>query len=297
MLVLGSAFPDQLPDFIAYQLLIVKHSVKFDYLGVFQFGRLASGSNFILHRALWQYASHLARICICHSPPQKKGQIPDIATWVQVYNTYMFVLGSAFPDQLPNFIAYQLLIVKHSVKFDYPSWLRYEVDFRQWAVATGFHSWSWMHPQFYAFAYTAQGRATTWCPICHTEGGSHTYDCPKFSPSPHLALPQPAPLLRQTFRPSMQFQAPNSGPQHFSDIRPPPPKRQNPEHCILFNKNNGNCPHGERCVKIHMCAFCKTKGHPVTQCPSKLNLHNCFAMHCTDLIIIYRDIVVHLILY
>ena len=200
---------------------------------------------------------------------RKKRQIPDIATWVQVYSTYMLVLGSAFPDQLPDFIAYQLLIVKHSVKFDYPSWLRYKVDFRQWAAATGFHSWSWIHPQFYAFAYTAQGRATTWCPICHTEGGSHTYDCPKFSPSPHLALPQPAPLLRQTFRPSMQFQAPNSGPQCFSDTRPPPPKRQNPEHCMLFNKNNGNCPYGEHCVKIHTCAFCKTKGHLVTQCPSK----------------------------
>lgn len=77
----------------------------------------------------------------------------------------MLVLGSAFPDQLPELIAYQLLIVKHSVKFDYPSWLRYNVDFRQWAASTGFHSWSQIHPQFYAFAFTAQGRATTCAPF------------------------------------------------------------------------------------------------------------------------------------
>ena len=89
----------------------------------------------------------------------------------------MLVLGSAFPNQLSKLIAYQLLIVKNSIKFEYPFWLRYDIDFRQWAVST----WSQIHPQFYAFAFTAQGKATDWCPICHTDGGNHTYDCPKFS--------------------------------------------------------------------------------------------------------------------
>ena len=66
---------------------------------------------------------------------RKRRQIPDIATWIQVYSIYMLVLGSAYPDQLPELIAYQLLIVQHSIKFEYPSWLRYDVDFRQWAAS------------------------------------------------------------------------------------------------------------------------------------------------------------------
>ena len=45
---------------------------------------------------------------------RKRRQIADIATWVQVYSTYMLVLASTFPDQLPELIAYQLLIVQHS---------------------------------------------------------------------------------------------------------------------------------------------------------------------------------------
>ena len=52
----------------------------------------------------------------------------------------MLVLGAAFPDQLPQLIAYQLLIVKHSIKFEYPSWLWYDIDFRQWAASNGYHT-------------------------------------------------------------------------------------------------------------------------------------------------------------
>ena len=164
----------------------------------------------------------------------------------------MLVLGSTFPDQLPELIAYQLLIVKHSIKFEYPSWLRYDVDFRQWAASNGFHAWSQIHPQFYAFAFTAQGKATDWCPICYTDGGGHTYDCPKFSPAPNFVPSQPSFPQQPTFRPSLPLPPLPSGTQRFTDPRPPPPKRPNPEHCILY-KNNGNCPYGDRCIKIHVC--------------------------------------------
>ncbi len=200
---------------------------------------------------------------------RKKRQIPDIATWVQVYSTYTLILGSAFPNQLPELIAYQLLIVQHSIKFQYPSWLRYDVDFRQWAASNGFHSWSQIHPQFYAFAFTAQGKANTWCPICYTDGGNHTYDCPKFAIPPTPAPSRPSLLQQPTFRPSLPLPPFPAGSQRFTDARPPPPKRPSPDHCILYNKNNGNCPYGERCIKIHMCAFCKKRGHPVSQCTSK----------------------------
>ena len=42
---------------------------------------------------------------------RKRRQIADIATWVQVYSTYMLVLPHFLPHQLPELIAYQLLIV------------------------------------------------------------------------------------------------------------------------------------------------------------------------------------------
>ena len=154
---------------------------------------------------------------------RKRRQIPDIATWVQVYSTYILVLASSFPEQLTELIAYQLLIVQHSRRFDYPSWLRYDIEFRQWAAQNKFYQWSQIHPQYYAFAFTAQGKTSSWCPVCYTDGGIHSYDCPKFAlPPPNVYRPQrPTPYAQQF---ALRPQAPTG---------PPAPKRSKPEHCIL----------------------------------------------------------------
>ena len=76
--------------------------------------------------------------------------------WVQEYSTYMLALASSFPELLLELIAYQLLIVQHRHKFEYPSRLRYDIEFQQWSA----HKWSHIHPQFYAFAFTAHGKTT-----------------------------------------------------------------------------------------------------------------------------------------
>ncbi len=111
---------------------------------------------------------------------RKRRQIPYIATWVQVYSTYVLILIPKYPDQFTELIAYQLMIVQHSCKFEYPSWLHYDTDFRQWAADNIHTTWSQIHPQLYAFAFTAHSVGSAWCPICHSDGGSHTFDCPKF---------------------------------------------------------------------------------------------------------------------
>ena len=122
-----------------------------------------------------------------------------------------------------------------------------------------FYQWSQIHPQYYAFAFTAQGKTSAWCPVCYTDGGIHSYDCPKFAlPPPNVYRPQrPTPYAQQfTMRP----QAPTG---------PPAPKRSKPEHCILYNKYNGTCPFGDKCKYVHKCAHCGEQGHPVPSCPIK----------------------------
>ncbi len=198
---------------------------------------------------------------------RKKRQIPDIATWVQVYSIYMLILASKHPDHLPELIAYQLLIVQHARKFEYPSWLHYDTDFRQWAAANNYRKWSEIHPQFYAYAFTAHSKASAWCPICHTEGGSHTFDCPKFV-APPTSRPNPRPIMYSPPAPFMQRPI-LPRPPLSNRLGPPPGKRPKPEHCILFNKNNGSCPYGDCCKFAHRCAYCAQTGHPVASCPSK----------------------------
>ncbi len=173
----------------------------------------------------------------------------------------MLVLASKFPESLPELIAYQLLIVQHSIKFRYPSWLHYDTEFRQWAAVYHHKKWSQINPQIYALAFTGQGTSVSWCPMCQVDGGNHTYDCPRFATplsGAHLRQSQPEPILQ-----------PRIFPRALNPIRFPPAKRSRPDHCILFNKNNGACPYGDSCIYKHRCAHCGREGHPVSRCPSK----------------------------
>ena len=175
----------------------------------------------------------------------------------------MLVLASSFPEQLPELIAYQLLIVQHSCRFQYPSWLRYDIEFRQWSAQNNFVKWSQIHPQFYAFAFSAQGKATDWCPICYTDSNHHSYDCPKFQ------------LLSPFSRAPMLPRSPTRFPQPLLSSPPvqpmsePPAKRPKPAHCILYNKHNGLWPYNDKCKFPHRCACCFKHGHPVSACPIK----------------------------
>ncbi len=116
---------------------------------------------------------------------KRKRQIIDIATWVQLYSTYILILSSRHPQALPELIAYQLFIVKAAKKFRYPSWLYYDTEYRKWAATT---HWSTINTQLYSLAFTGQGNPVSWCPICQVDGGNHTFDCPRY-PIPTDPLP------------------------------------------------------------------------------------------------------------
>ena len=175
----------------------------------------------------------------------------------------MLVQATKHPEALPELISYQLLIVQHSQKFSYPSWLRYDIDFRTWAARTGTRKWSQINVLCYALAFTGQGSASHWCPMCFVDGGNHTIDCPSFSPTApsYNANPQPPAQQRPT-RPPLRRPLLSS---------PPPPKRPQIDHCILYNKQDGGCPYGRDCKFSHCCSWCKKVGHPITKCPVKLS--------------------------
>ena len=181
----------------------------------------------------------------------------------------MLVLATKHPEALPELIAYQLLIVQHSQKFRYPSWLRYDIDFCTWAAQTGTRTWSHINPQCYALAFTGQGSSSQWCPICFIDGRTHTVYCPNFNLSPTF-----------TFSPDSQLSSPQNCriPTHsplrrpllMSLSQPPPLKRPQFEHCILYNKHDGSCPFGHDCKYIHCCSLCKKLGHPISRYPDRL---------------------------
>ena len=182
---------------------------------------------------------------------RRKKQIQNIAVWVQVFSTYMLVLSTKFPESLPDLIAYQLIIVQHSQKFRYPSWLHYDIEFSRWAAQTKSRKWSEINPQCYALAFTGQGSTAFWCAICQVDGGSHAWDCPRsfqLQSSPRLP---PTPHIRAHYQ-----QPPTHNPPPL--LPTPPPKRPHTDHCLIYNRNDGGCPYGTDCKFKHRCSLCRT---------------------------------------
>ena len=181
---------------------------------------------------------------------RKKRQIQDIAMWIQVYSIYMLILSTRYPEVLPELIGYQLLIVKHSRKFRYPSWLHYDIEFRKWAANNNHRRWSQLNQEIYALAFTGQGIATAWCALCQIEGGSHTVDCPNFS------SPVKRPYLG------------SQSPPNYTQPEPVKKRRKVP-YCILYNRSSaGTCSYGRKCIYRHICSNCGQE-HPAKNCPEK----------------------------
>ncbi len=175
--------------------------------------------------------SHLILIPQRTSKSQKKRkrQIADIATWVQLYGTYMFILSSKHLQATPELIPNQLFIMKAAMKFKYPSWLYYDTEYR-WAAATqplstdGLPQYSTIngHKAVFPRLYLTSNPVSRW-PICQIDGGQHTFDCPRY---PILSEP----LATTTTTVTVQLSAPttpiysqppltSSGPLHKLQVK------------------------------------------------------------------------------
>ena len=125
--------------------------------------------------------------------------------------------------------------------------------------------------------FTAHGKATAWCPVCHLDGDNHSYDCPRFTfIQPSLqssSLPYSGPFY------PLPLNSSSSIPRSSSTNTPhiPPAKHSKPDHCIPFNKNKGSCPCGADCRFIHKYARCQggrsTLSHPAPTSLLETSLH------------------------
>ena len=132
---------------------------------------------------------------------RRKRQITDIATWVEVYATYVLVLSSQFPETLPDLVSYKLFIVKNSKRFRYPSLLFYDVEYRKWAAIHCIRNWSTTNSELYSLAFTGQALAC-YKLVPHLPGGrrqrlstvSAAYHQPSWSPTTTTISSTPSPL-------------------------------------------------------------------------------------------------------
>lgn len=118
------------------------------------------------------------------------------------------------------------------------------------------------NPQFYAYVFTARGKAMAWCPVCHLDCGNHTYDCPR-SLLFNLAF---SPALFPTPLHPLHIPYPGSYPpkSHAYSQQDAP----NLTTASSLIKKKGSCPFGADCKFTHKCACCQG-GHSLSSCHNK----------------------------
>ena len=175
---------------------------------------------------------------------QQRKLIPDLGTWVQCFAVYASVICTKAPERTSDLLGYMSHIARACQKYKWPSWIIYDLNFRQEAAERGTTEWSQLDPSLYAQCFTGQAKSEeSWCKTCHSVDHSSEW-CP-LSPPPNKR-PKPAP------------------PEAPEQVYSPPydPKQA----CKKFNRYNGDCHHGSNCRYVHCCSNCRGP-HPVNRCP------------------------------
>ena len=179
-----------------------------------------------------------------------KKLIPDLATWVQCFSIYAAVLGSQYPDRIPDLLGYAAFIAKCSQKFKWPSWVVYDQNFRQQAADENITVWVRPDPGVYAQSFTNYAlSAEGWCKHCHSV--DHISETCPTRPKPTnprkrgFAFPHPPttkrPLIPSPLAPSIDETI-----------------------CRKYNRYDGDCHFGRECKFRHVCSNCKKGVHPAT---------------------------------
>lgn len=71
-----------------------------------------------------------------HASADLAQSIPDLAIWIQCFSMY------PSPARLRDLMAYQAMISKASLKFKWPSWIMYDLNFRQEVAGTPRQAWA-----------------------------------------------------------------------------------------------------------------------------------------------------------
>lgn len=168
--------------------------------------------------------------------------IPDFITWSQCFAIYTAVLGSDQPNRLPELMAYQLVIAKCAKKYRWPSWVVYDINFRQEAASKPGMSWATVEPSIYTQCFTGMAKDPTdvWCRTCQSLDHSTT-SCP--------LTPSHGTTDRERLSSDSRKEA--------------VPDRRRETICKNFNTKGCSYPY---CVRRHVCMNCHRGGHPASAC-------------------------------
>ncbi len=74
-----------------------------------------------------------------------------------------------YPERLPGLMAYMSNIAQASSRYRWPSWVIYDINFRQAAAGSGSTDWSKTDPSLYTMVFqNMSGSQEGWCLHCYS---------------------------------------------------------------------------------------------------------------------------------
>ena len=163
--------------------------------------------------------------------------VTDVLTWVQCFSALVGALSTKFADKVPEFMAYQALIVKCSRDYDGFGWVLYDRAFRWQVAVTKDLNWSKLNPTLHSLCLAGKAKNNKFCTICLSD--NHTTDqcLESWQMFPPMYYPgQVRPLTPYPPQPPFAGMAPFGQGQ----TPPPPPNPAWPVPiCKLFNRLEG----------------------------------------------------------
>lgn len=182
----------------------------------------------------------------------RRAPVQDILLWTECFSSLVAILGSAYPQHIVDFMAYQRSIVRASRIFEGSAWVVYDRCYRRRAALTKDLNWSVQQTALYNEAFTGRARTIPRCGHCLSENHALA-DCPDVprGTAPQVNVP------------------PSALPPNTGTPRPRPTIPQAPapsaEYCRLFNQVRCR---SRRCRYAHLCLNCSLP-HPELVCPTK----------------------------
>ena len=181
------------------------------------------------------YTSQLVLVQL-HEVERQRKLIPDFLTWSQCFAIYTAVLGRDQPHQIPELMAYQLEIAKCAKKYKWPSWVIYNLNFRQEAASKPGLSWATIEPSIYTQCFNSMAKdpSDVWCRTCQSLDHATAF----------------CPLMPQQKVPRKEKRETASADSRKDTT------------CRNYNTKGCSYPH---CARRHVCLKCHEK-HPITRC-------------------------------
>jgi hypothetical protein len=190
---------------------------------------------------------------------RKRSTTTNIFQWLQCYSAMVGVLSRAYPQVVPDLMAYQATIIRCYRDFEDLHWAQYDRMYRRQVAITKDLRWGRIDTTLYSKCFAGKARRRSMCTYClsdsHTSQDCHENPANVSWPwvvqnnAQHTAYNTPS---EPAFHGRMQSEQPHFGAGRRGT-------------CDLFNAAGGSKCAFNPCKYLHLCSDCRGK-HPRAAC-------------------------------